>query len=471
MLLDPDFVPFEPPPQPLGLRGLPTLWRNYIETIPRAAYEQGITRIRTPYSDALLVCEPDVIGEILVDKADAFLRDPATRRSFKPTVGDNSIFVAEGAEWRWQRRAVAPLFRHDTILSFVPTFAAMSERQIERWRSADLTRPVDAAAAMTRTTFDIIVESMLGGSASLDADHYSRALTTNFETIPWHLIYTMFAVPEWVPFPNRSRAMAERDFLHRDMRRLIAERRAAEPAAQPDLLDLLLSARDAETGRSMNDGEVVNNLLTFIAAGHETTAVALTWTLWLLAKDQTVQQRLYDEVTALAGDGPIAAAHVEGLIYCRQVINEAMRLFPPAPGIGRVPAAPMTLGGERVSERTRIHIPIFALHRNLRLWQNPAAFDPERFTADETKKRSRFAFLPFGGGPRICIGASFAMTEAAVILAAVVRAFRLQPVPGHKPKPVARVTLRPAGGMPLFVSPREPAAATVATFTQARKAS
>ncbi|MDR3423193.1 MAG: cytochrome P450 [Xanthobacteraceae bacterium] len=235
MLADPDFVPFEPPPKPLGLRGLPALWRNYIETIPRSAYEQGITRIRTSYSDVLVVCDPDVIGEILVEKADAFLRDPATRRPFRPTVGDNSIFVAEGAEWRWQRRAVAPIFRHETILSFVPVFAAMAQRQVQRWRSAAEGAPVDAAAAMTRTTFDIIVEAMLGGSASLDAERYSDAFTVSFETIPWHLIYTMFAIPEWMPFPSRKRAMAERDFLHRDMRRLIAARQAVGRARPPRL--------------------------------------------------------------------------------------------------------------------------------------------------------------------------------------------------------------------------------------------
>ena len=469
MLWDPDFVPFEPPPRPLGLRGLPTLWRNYIETIPRAAYEEGVTRIRTSYSDILVVCDPDVIGEILVEKADAFLRDPATRRAFKPTVGDSSIFVAEGAEWRWQRRAVAPVFRHETILSFVPAFGAMAQRQMQRWRSADLSSPVDAAAAMTRTTFEIIVESMLGGSAHLDAERYSRAFTISFETIPWHLIYTMFAVPEWMPFPNRKRALAERDFLHRDMRRLIEERRA-KPSGEPDLLDLLLTARDAETGRSMNDAEVVNNLLTFVTAGHETTAVALTWALWLLAKDQSAQQSVYDEVVALAGDGPIEAAHVDGLVYCRQVINEAMRLFPPAPGIGRLPSAPMTLGGVPISGRTRVHIPIFALHRNVRLWDNPTAFDPDRFTAERVKKRSRYAFLPFGGGPRICIGMSFATIEAVVILGTLVRAFRFAALAGHKPHPVARVTLRPAGGMPLLVTQREPAA-TARAVREARKAS
>jgi cytochrome P450 len=182
MLVDPDFVPFQPPPRPIGLRGLPTLWRNYIETIPQPAYEQGVTRVRTRYSDVLLVCEPEVIGEILIEKADAFGRDPATRRSFKPVVGENSIFVAEGAEWRWQRRAAAPIFRPETILSFVPAFAAMAERQVERWKAAQSNGPIDAAAAMTRTTFDIIVESMLGGSASLDPEHYSRALTENFDT-------------------------------------------------------------------------------------------------------------------------------------------------------------------------------------------------------------------------------------------------------------------------------------------------
>jgi cytochrome P450 len=471
MLFDPDFVPFRPPPRPLGLRGLPTIWRNYIETILQAAYQQGITRTRTRYSDVLLVCEPDVIGEILVEKADAFGRDPATRRSFKPVVGDNSIFVAKGAEWRWQRRAAAPIFRHETIASFLPVFAAMAERQVERWQAAPSDRPVDAAAAMTRTTFDIIVESMLGGSASLDADRYSRALTENFETIPWHLIYTMFAVPEWMPFPNRSRAMRSRDFLHRDMRRIIETRRA-NPLGQPDLLDQLLAARDPETCRGMSDAEVANNLLTFIAAGHETTAVALTWTLWLLAKDPASQQRAHDEVADVVGHGPVAAAHVEKLIFCRHVIFEAMRLYPAAPGIGRLPNEPMVLGGERIGVRTRIHIPIFALHRNTQLWENPDAFDPDRFAADKVKARSRYAFLPFGGGPRVCIGASFATIEAAVILAVLVRALHFRPVAGHKPKPVARVTLRPADGMPLLVTARARApGAAGRAFSEARKAS
>ncbi len=463
MFTDPDLVPFEPPPQPLGLRGLPVMWRNYIESIPRGAYEDGVVRIRRRGTDTILVCEPDLIGEMLVEKADNFERDDVTRRAFAPTIGRNSLFLAEGAEWRWQRRAVAPIFRHEALMSFLPVFTAMAERQAEEWRAAPRGEPVDAAAAMTRTTFDIIVETMLGGSASLDADRYSRAIKDSFATIPWHIVYAQLSLPEWMPYPHRRRAKRARDFLHREIRSTVEARRSADTAA-PDLLNLLLKARDPESGRTMTDEEVMKNLITFITAGHETTSVALTWTLWLLAKDQDTQQRVADEIAAVAGTGKSAQSigpeQIDNLSVCRQVIQEAMRLFPPAPALSRFAKTALTLGGGSLSEGldiaagARVHIPIYALHRNTRLWANPNAFDPDRFAPDLAKTYSRYAFMPFGGGARICIGASFAMIEAVAILATLIPAFRFHPVPGHKPKPVARVTLRPQGGMPLLVTPR-----------------
>ena len=204
----------------------------------------------------------------------------------------------------------------------------------------------------------------------------------------------------------------------------------------------------------MTDDEVVKNLITFITAGHETTSVALTWTLWLLAKDHDTQQRVADEVAAVIGTGPIGPQQVDNLSVCRQVIQEAMRLFPPAPALSRIAKTAVTLGDVDIQAGARVHIPIYALHRNTRLWANPNAFDPDRFAPELAKTYSRYAFLPFGGGLRICIGASFAMIEATAILATLIRAFRFQPVPGHKPQPVARVTLRPKGGMPLLVTPR-----------------
>ncbi len=202
----------------------------------------------------------------------------------------------------------------------------------------------------------------------------------------------------------------------------------------------------------------MKNLITFITAGHETTSVALTWTLWLMAKDQDTQQRVADEVAAVAGTGKnaqsIGPQQIDNLSVCRQVIQEAIRLFPPAPVLSRFAKTALTLGSIDIAAGARVHIPIYALHRNTRQWANPNAFDPDRFTPELAKTYSRYAFLPFGGGLRICIGASFAMIEATAILATLIRAFRFQPVPGHKPQPVARVTLRPKGGMPLLVAPR-----------------
>jgi cytochrome P450 len=163
---------------------------------------------------------------------------------------------------------------------------------------------------------------------------------------------------------------------------------------------------------------------------------------------------VFEEVRTVAGHQMLDVTHVERLSFCRQVIQEAMRLFPPAAGIARISKDAVEIGGMQIPARTRIHIPVFALHRNLNLWDNPNAFDPDRFAADRVKSRPRYAFLPFGAGPRICIGAGFAMIEAAVILATLVRAFCFQPLVGHRPMPVAKVTLRPAGGMPLLIANR-----------------
>jgi len=454
MLTNGDLMPFDPPAQPLrGLSSLWTLRRNYIESFPRSTYEQAVTRYRWGSLDIVYVCDPTIIQEMLVDKTSAFSRDDVSHRAFTPVIGKTSLFLAEGSDWRWQRRAVAPIFRHEMLLSLVPMFAATAEQQVERWRKRFLDSPVEVATAMRRTTFEIIVEAILGGSAHLDADRYGHALSANFNTIPWHILLAVLWAPAWMPFPGRRRARRARDFLHADIGRLIAERRT-KPPDHPDLLNLLLAARDAETGRGMNKAELVANLLTFITAGHETTAVALTWTLWLLAKDEAVQRRVYDEAMAVIGQGALGVDHIDALSFTRQVILEAMRLFPPVPLLSRVPKTAMQLGGLSITPPAWVGIPIFALHRNALLWNNPHAFRPERFAPDQTNRRSRYAHIPFGAGPRVCIGANLAMIEAVVILTTLVRAFRFQPVPGQKPRPVARLTLRPAGGMPLLISAR-----------------
>jgi cytochrome P450 len=453
MLTDPDLVHFDPPARiSVNFSSLRKVWRNIIETFPRAAYEEKTTRVRTPVRDILFVCDPELIEDILIRRADTFGRDVIMRRAFAPFLGKTSIFLAEGAHWRWQRRAAAPIFRNEILLSFVPVFAEMAARQISRWQGSG-DKPIEVSAGMFRTTFDVIMETMLGGSAALNFARCAQALSDALDAASWHYLLAMFAAPAWVPFPGRRRVSKAHDYFYREIDKVVTAR-AAKAGSRGDLIDHLIAARDSETGRSMTSAEIVMNLLSFINAGHETTTAALTWTLWLIARSEVLQQQLCDEVRTVAGDEAIAAAHVERLECCRRAIQESMRLYPPVPALGRRATVDTRVGEHDLKASTQIVLPIFALHRHVRLWENPNTFDLDRFAPEQAKERARCAYLPFGAGPRVCIGASFAMIEAVVILATLVRAFRFRAVPEFRPKPLARISLRPQGGIPLFIQRR-----------------
>jgi cytochrome P450 len=262
-------------------------------------------------------------------------------------------------------------------------------------------------------------------------------------------------LPAWTPFPGRGSSLRGRDRMLALIEAPVKDRSGVDARARSGLFDLLHGAQDPETGRRMTDEEFVNNIATFLAAGHETTAVALTWTLWLLAKDPETQERVAEEVQRVLGDEPLEARHVDQLAFTRQVIQEAMRLYPPVPAMGRHPTREMEFGGQTITPKTVVSVAIYALHRNKGLWDQPDAFDPQRFTPDQVKARHRYAYLPFGGGPRVCIGQMFSLIEATAILAEAVRAFRFAPEPGYRPQILGHVTMRPHAGMPLYLTPRQ----------------
>jgi cytochrome P450 len=427
--------------------------RNFIEAFPRSTYEEGVTWIKRPFNETLMVTDPELIREMLVEKAESFGRNPITLRTHTPVLGESSVFITEGEDWRWKRRALSSSFRHETLLSFVPEFVAAAARQVERWRELPRDRPVDVDPDMRKTTFEVIVGTMLGGPASLDFAGYGNAISEALEAAPWLAVLALLSAPPWIPFPGQRRVNRARDYLQREVSRIVAERRR-NPAARPDLLDLLLAARDPQSGRAMTEAELVSNLITFLTAGHEVSALALTWALWLIAKDDATQRRVLHEAQTVTGGKPIDVSQIEALIFTRQVIQEAMRLFPPAALILRQAKMDVSLGDQRVKAGTHVNIPVFSLHRHVRLWHKPNSFNPDRFSPDEAKARSRYAYLPFGAGARVCIGASFAMIETTVILASLVQAFRLRPMAGHQPKPITTVPTRVQGGMPLLIEPR-----------------
>jgi cytochrome P450 len=452
MFHDPDFMPFEP-------RRTPSLFataHNFLENHPPAAYRGDFTSLNGLWpviGKTRYLMKPELIEEMLVTRAEMFPRDPLTVNFLSGPINRDSLFFAEGADWKWQRRAVSSAFRHENILAQVPLFSACAQDLAGEWRGGGAAGPVDVMRAMSRTAFAVIIRSVLGAGSRFDQEKFLANLTVALEVSGWRRLIALFGLPAArTPHPGYFKARAALRHLLTETAKLIEERRATG-SERSDILQLLLSAKDPETGRVMTDQELLGNLYTFLVAGHETSAVALGWSLWLLAKDQASQERLREEVRAVVGEAEITPETIERLVFTKQVLQESMRLFPPAPAVGRQPREDTTLGPYEVSKREPIYAFTWCLHRHEKLWDDPTGFDPDRFNPEQIRKRHRYAYLPFGAGPRICLGMSFAMVEMTTILATLVRDFRFETVPGHRMVLEPVFTVRPKGGLPLMVEP------------------
>lgn len=303
---------------------------------------------------------------------------------------------------------------------------------------------------MTRVTFDVLASTIFAGATESEADVLKSAIGDYLERTSWDIAYEILKFPEWIWHPARRRMLIAAEALTSTMRGII-ERERAKGWPGGGLMARLGAATHPDTGAPMSDAQMSHNLLTFAAAGHETTAKALTWALYLLALSPLWQKKLRDEVKSVAGAGSITTAHIDKLVLTRQVIKEAMRLYPPAPVMGRKASKAIDVGGHRFDAGAMLVIPIYVIHRHRKLWDDPDRFDPSRFESERERRYHRTQYMPFGFGPRTCIGMSFAMIEAIVLLAHVVRNARFTCDSDLSPEPVSRVTLRAKGGMPLAV--------------------
>lgn len=425
--------------------------RNPLRSLPRAVYHEPIVVHGRERPLVAWVTAPDLIETILLKDAGSFAKTRLDKRVLKPVLGDG-LLTSEGASWRWQRKLASPLFRHGEILSYVPAMVSAASERVEEWRQRGSTFTAHVDEDMTSTTFKVITRTILAGTGQADSDIILRAGRGYLDHITWEIAAAMLLLPEgiWHPFRSRMRKAArdERDAVGR----LLASRRN-ETAASDDLLARMIDARDPDTGEPMPDDLLIDNLATFLLAGHETTAKALTWTLYLLARSPYWQNRARDEIKAVTGGGPVQPEHIGRLEITTRILKEAMRLYPPAPVLTRVTTQPVTLAGRDLPERTLIVIPIYAVHRHHSVWEDPSRFDPNRFLGDAEALHKRTQFMPFGFGGRVCIGQAFAMIEAVAILATLLQGARFDWDGKHLPEPVSRVTLRPRGRMPLIVSP------------------
>lgn len=420
--------------------------------LPAATFEAKMAVGRNFGRLRCYVSDPALIHEAIVRTAESLDKGEEMTRVLGPALG-MGLLTADGAHWRWQRQSVAPVFQHERLNAFLPAMLAAANATRERWLAQRPGSEIDIGHDMMQTTYEIIVETMLSGREALDADSVERNVTTYLHSTTWRFALALLKAPEWMPFPGSRRAGVAARLMRGSVRDMIAARRRV-PRASDDIVSRLLAAQDPESGRTMSDEEITDNILTFIGAGHETTAIALGWTFMLLAEEQDCVARIRAEIEQVTGGGAIEPRHVHALGYTRQVISEAMRLYPPAPLISRTVRRPFRLGGLDLPVGSTVIVPIYAVHRHVALWEDPERFDPARFAPEAIRARHRYAYMPFGAGPRICIGSAFAMLEAVAILATLVRAVDLSRVSRQLPQAAMRVTLRPATPLRMRIAPR-----------------
>lgn len=420
--------------------------RNVLELIPEVATRVPILSGRTGKRWHMLM-DPDGLKQVLRDRVDEYPKSVVTKLILEPAIGD-SLFVAEGAQWMWQRRTAAPAFSHRHVSALGPVMTAAAQRSVARLDRA-AGRAADLFDEMVTATFEVIADVTFSDGSGFDRGAVHAAIEQYIGATAKVSLLDVLGAPPWVPRPGRLLTGSAMRETKRLADRAIEARKAEGAKTPPDLLDLLMSGSDPESGRQMTTAELRDNLLTFIVAGHETTALTLSWALYLCAFDPSVQAAARAEAQAALGDRAATVADLPALPLTRRIVDEALRMYPPAAFLSRTAMAPDTLCGREVRPGDTVILPIYALHRHRLLWEDPDAFRPDRFA--DPKAIPRFQYLPFGDGPRICIGASFALQEAVIVLATLLARFRFTPIPGKEPKPVMILTLRPQGGVWLKV--------------------
>ena len=442
------------PPGPRGypiLGVLPRLRSDPLGTFLDAADRYGdVAHLKAGPYHGFLLSDPAHIKHVLQDNARNYHKSPLYER-LKDNLG-NGLLTSEDSFWLRQRRLAQPAFHRQRLITMADAMVACTEHMLERWeRTAAAGETIDVVAEMMALTQAIIVRTMF--STDLGA-------TTEIVNRTWPIINRRIGETFWstklettLPLPANRRFKRALSELESVVYRIIADRRQTR-RDEPDLLSMFLSARDEETGASMTDKQLRDEVMTMLLAGHETTSLALSWTYYLLSQHPDVERNIADEVDRVIGDGKPAFAHVDRLTFTRRALEESLRLYPPAWGFSRLALGDDEIGGYRVPKGSIAYLIPFVVHRRPKLWPDPERFDPDRFAPERESVRHRFAYIPFGGGPRGCIGHQFAMLEAQLIVAAIARRYRIELVPDQKIRPEPLITLHPKPGIRARIAKR-----------------
>ena len=387
-----------------------------------------------------LVFHPDAIEELLVARNRDFIKSPGVRL-LRPVLGDG-LLLSEGDTWLRQRRLVQPAFHRQRVAAYGEVMATFAERHVAAWSDGDAR---DMNAEMMALTQAIVAKTLF--DADVSDESYAIAQTSNVlaEEFGTRIRSVVQFIPDWVPTPGNLRTGRALRHLDEVVYRMVAARRQAGED-RGDLLSMLLRAQDADDGSQMNNEQVRDEVMTLFMAGHETTAVTLSWTWSLLARHPEVDARLADELRTVLDGRPPTVADLPRLKLAEMIINESMRLYPPAYALARQAVNPSEIAGQPVATGLVVIMPAWVVHRDPRWFDDAEAFHPERWADDLAHRLPRFAYFPFGGGPRQCIGNAFATMEAVLILATIAQRFRLVMEPEQHITPTPYITLRPEPG-------------------------
>jgi unspecific monooxygenase len=446
----PPLVPPRPPLAPddmTSLQRMRTMGENAIATWGRRAYEEDVIRGSFFGRNSFILNTPDAIRHVLVDNYENYTRTPAGFRVLRPVLGQG-LLIAEGRAWKHQRRTLAPAFTPRAVSTLVPHMVAVTEETIAALKQK-MSAPVDLRETMQRMTLEIAGRTMFSFGMERHGATLRNFVMEYGESLARPGLLDL-ALPLWWKTPQDFRRARFRKRWTAFVAMLMAERRAAgkqEGAPPRDLFELMEAARDPETGKAFTDAQLGDEVATMILAGHETTATALFWSLYMLSLDPATQDELAAEVAG------VGTADIERLKFTRAVIEETMRLYPPAFLVARSAYAPDIVAGMQIKAGDALLIAPWLLHRHEKLWRDPNAFIPQRFMAPAPPP-DRYTYLPFGAGPRVCIGAHFAMVEATIALARLIGAFRVELADRAPVTPVGVVTTQPDRSPMFVIKPR-----------------
>ena len=395
--------------------------------------------------------DPDIMKAVLLDHFDIFPKSDLEQVVLERATG-HGLLTAQGAEWRSQRKATSPIFRHRNLVGLAPVMIDAGAEAGTRLSEAG--GETDVLPYLANATLKVIGSTLLSGDEdSVDFAEISRNVDVLLENLGKVDVFDFFASTRRLPRPWGRAGQNAIKWMQDTAAEVTQGRRLSGKDAQ-DLLALLMTAVDPDTQKGLTDAQIRDNIVTFIGAGHETTSLALAWSLYLLSHHPEWQDRLLAQRERVVQGGPLTPDAIGELTEHEWVIREAMRLYPPAPSVDRSAAEDVTIGDLEVRKGDVVVLAIYPMQRHHKLWYQPEYFDPTRFSPERSEGRHRFQYIPFSAGTRICIGWKFAMMEAIAILSEILAQVQVAPAKDFVPYPRARITLRPQGGMRLQVAKR-----------------